>query len=283
MSGLFLPGSLYTLHRGNTSRTMSSRPWNRAVEHINGSNASSGYFLYEDFRNFSATTAVSTNVGRYSGDAGAWYTFEDTGASVSQIATNEHGVISLTTDADDNQEVDLVSCGNTGVLGMISDTAGSAKFQICEFRFAVPQIVTQNLFLGMAEEGLAVTDGIIDDSGDHTSKDMIGFSVNEDAASTLVFSYRKAGASEVFPITSLQTLVADTFYNVCWVHDPDAPPSKRISIYVNNEEQSTYVTATNVATSTFPDGEEMAIYAAVKNVTDITTLRLDSIAFYQAG
>ena len=283
MGALFLPGQLYTLHRGNTSRTMSSRPWNRALEFINGSNASSGFFLHEDFRSFGLSTAVSSNVGRYVGDGASWYTFEDTGASISQIATNVNGVIALATDADDNQEVDLVNCGNTGVCGVISDTAGSDKFQVCEFRFSVSQIVTQNLFLGMAEEGLAVTDGIIDDSGDHTSKDMIGFSVNEDASSTLVFSYRKAGQTEQFPITSLATLAASTFYNVAWVYDPTAPRSKRVSIYLNNEEQSTYVTADDIEEATFPDGEEMAIYAAVKNVTDITTLNLDSIAFYQAG
>lgn len=283
MGALFLPGQLYTLHRGNTSRTMSSRPWNRAMEFINGSNASSGFFLHEDFRSFGASTAVSTNVGRYVGDGASWYTFEDTGASVSQIATNVNGVVNLTTDADDNQEVDLVNCGNTGVCGVISDTAGDAKFQVCEFRFAVPQIVTQNIFLGMGEEGLAADAGIIDDSGDHTSKDLFGFSVNEDASSTLVLSYRKAGQTEQFPITSLTTLVANTFINVAWVYDPTAPRAKRISIYLNNEEQSTYVTADNIEAATFPDAEEMAIYAAVKNVTDITTLSLDSVAFYQAG
>lgn len=283
MGALFLPGQLYTLHRGNTSRTMSSRPWNRALEFINGSNASSGFFMHEDFRSFGLSAAVATNVGRYVGDGSSWYSFEDTGAAISQIATNVNGVISLTTDADDNQEVDLVNCGNTGVCGVISDTAGNDKFQIFEARFSVSQIVTQNIFLGMGEEGLAVDAGIIADSGDHTSKDLFGFSVNEDASSTLVLSYRKAGQTEQFPITSLATLAASTFVNVAWVYDPTAPRSKRVSVYLNNDEQSTYVTADNIAAATFPGAEEMAIYAAVKNVTDITTLNLDSIAFYQAG
>lgn len=279
MSGLFVPNALYTIHRGVDNRTLSPRIWTRVAEQMCGPSGKAGYFLYDDFRNFSATTAVATNVGRYNSDGNQWYTFEDTGASVSQVATNKNGVVNLTTDADDNQEVDLISCGNTGVLGEIST---STTFLAMEWRFAVPQIVTQNLFLGMCEEGLAVTDGIIDDSGDHTSKDMIGFSVNEDAASTLVFSYRKAGQTEQFPITSLKTLVANTFYNVGIVYDLNAPPSKRLSVYLDNAEQTTYVTDTNIAAATFPLGEEMALAAAVKNVTDITTLSLDSVAFFQA-
>lgn len=277
-SGLFTANALYTIHRGVTNRTLSPRIWTKVVEQIGGPQGGAGYFFYEDFRNFGLTTAVATNVGRYCGDAGLWYSFEDTGNAITQIATNKNGVITLTTDADDNSEVGLTTCGNTGVLGSI---ASDTRFQAWEFRFAVPQIVTQNLFLGMGEEGLAVTDGIIDDAGDHTSKDLIGFSVNEDAASTLVFSYRKAGQTEQFPITSLKTLVASTFYNVGVVYDRDAPPARRLSVYLDNEEQATYVTETQIAAATFPLGEEMALYAAVKNVTDITALHLDSVAFYQ--
>lgn len=277
------PSSIFLTHKGQEGRTLSPRLWAHATgQALAPDGLLRGTFLYDDFINFGNTAAVATNVGRYASEGGAYYTFEDTGATVSQIATNRKGVVALTTDADDNQEVDMTTGGNTGGLGMISDTAGDDRLLIFEARFAVPQIVTQNLFLGLAEEGLAVTDGIIDDSGDHTSKDLIGFSVNEDAASTLVFSYRKAGQTEQFPITSLQTLVANTFYNVGFVYDPKAHTNNRIKIYVNNVEQSTYVTGTNIAAATFPDGEELAMYAAVKNVTDITTLHLDSWAFYQA-
>lgn len=278
---MLLPNALYTIHRGIANRTLSPRLWSKAIAQLGGPVGNSGHFLYEDFRNFGLTTAVSTNVGRYCGDAGLWVSFEDTGAAITQIPTERNGVITLTTDADDNQEVDLASCGNTGVLGQIS-AGSSASMQIFEARFRVPQIVTQNLFLGMAEEALAANDGIIDDAGDHSSKDMIGFSVNEDAASTLVFSYRKAGQTEQFPITSLKTLVASTFYNVGWIYDPAEAPSKRLSIFLDNVEQSTYVTKDQIAAATFPADEEMAIYSAVKNVTDITSLHLDSIAFYQA-
>lgn len=277
------PSSVFLTHLGQAGRTLSPRLWAHATgQALAPDGLLRGTFLYDDFVNFGATTAVSTNVGRYASAGGAYYTFEDTGASVSQIATNRKGVIALTTDADDNQEVNLTTGGNTGGLGLISDTAGDDKLQIFEARFSVSQIVTQNIFIGLAEEGLAVTDGIIDDSGDHTSKDMIGFSVNEDAASTLVFSYRKAGQTEQFPITSLATLAASTFVNVGWVYDPQAKTTERIKIYYNNEENATKVTGANISAATFPDGEEMAMYACVKNVTDITTLNLDSWAFYQA-
>ncbi len=277
------PMSVFLTHKGEAGRTLSPRLWANAQGQALAPDGSlRGRLLYDDFSNFGNTAAVASNVGRYASEGGAYYTFEDTGALVSQIATNCNGVIALTTDADDNQEVDLTTGGNTGGLGLISDTAGDDRLLIFEARFRVPQIVTQNLFIGLGEEGLAVTDGIIDDSGDHTSKDLIGFSVNEDAASTLVFSYRKAGQTEQFPITALTTLVADTFYNVGFAYNPKAKTAERIKIYLNNTEQATKVTGTNIAAATFPDGEELAMYAAVKNVTDITTLQLDSWAFYQA-
>jgi hypothetical protein len=43
------------------------------------------------------------------------------------------------------------------------------------------------------------------------------------------------------------------------------------------------VTETNIATATFPDGEEMSPIFGVKNVTDIMTMDVDWFALYQAG
>jgi len=48
------------------------------------------------------------------------------------------------------------------------------------------------------------------------------------------------------------------------VYDPDEADAQKIKVYVNNVEQSTYVTATNIATATFPDGEPMAMVWASK-------------------
>jgi len=67
----------------------------------------------------------------------------------------------------------------------------------------------------------------------------------------------------VTKIDTVATLVADTFIKLGFVYDPAAEPTKRIKVYVDGVEQSTYVTATDIATATFPDGEEMAPMAYV--------------------
>jgi hypothetical protein len=278
------PNAVFTPHVGQSGgRGVSPRLWSRVDgQELSPDGASNGYSIGDEFLSFGATFDVASNVGRYASEAGGYKSYEDTGAAISQVASVVGGAVAISIDADDNQEAWLQSGGGTGVLGKISDTAGEDKLLIFEARFKTSQITAGNLFLGLAEEGLAAHETMTDD-GDLASKDLIGFAVNEDAPSTLTFVYRKAGQALQTPIASLKTLVADTFYKVGFVYDPRAVPSQRIRVYVDNVENGTYVTATNIAAATFPDGEELAFLAGVKNATDIMTLTLDWWNFYQAG
>ena len=80
-------------------------------------------------------------------------------------------------------------------------------------------------------------------------------------------------------------MAAGTYYNVGFVYDPAAPESERIKIYVDNVEQTDKVTAANIAAATFPDGEKLAMYAAIigSGNNDPQHFDLDLWAFYQAG
>lgn len=283
MFGLF-PNSLFTIHQGlSGGRGLSPRIWNRvAGQALSPDGYSNWYFAGDDFLSFGPSRAVDTNVGFYAGAGGLYKSYEDTGATIAQIATASGGVVNIAVDADDNQEAWLQSGAGAGVLGAISDTAGSDKMMLFECRFRPSQVTAGNFFLGLSEEGLAAAD-TKDDSGDLASKDFIGFDVNEDAPTSLSFVYRKAGQSLVTPIANCQTLVAATWYKAGFVYDPFAPTSKRISIYIDNVEEGTYVTGTNIAAATFPDGEELAFLAGVKNVTDTMSLDLDWWFFAQLG
>ena len=180
-----------------------------------------------------------------------------------------------------------VPAGNAGVLGVISDS--DARLLIAEFRFRLNSVTDGDgsVFLGLGEEGLgAAATPLADDTGHTTSDDdLIGFLITEDDNDALKFVYRKNGGALQTVMTYGTALAADTWYNVGFVYDPEAPESKKIKIFVDNVEQSTYVTGTNIAAATFPDGEELDMYAAIIGSAnnDPQHFDLDLWAFYQAG
>ena len=81
---------------------------------------------------------------------------------------------------------------------------------------------------------------------------------------------------------TVATMVADTFMKLGFVYDPLAPTAKRITVYVDGVASTTYVTGTNIATATFPDGEEMSPIMHLKAAADDDfTLTADWVQCYQ--
>lgn len=240
---------------------------------------SKGYVLFDDFKNFGGT--VASNVGSYASQSGSWKSYEDTGGSIAQLAGEITGVIRLSTSTTDNHETWLSSCGNAGVLGMISDTAGSKYLQAFEARVRFGQVTdTFNSFVGMSEEGLAAAD-TVSDAGAMASKDFLGFRVLEADGDELDVYYSKAGQTGQELIDGVQALAASTWYKLGWLYDPfEIDPAKRLKFFVDNAEQSTYVTDALIAAATFPDGEELAILLGLKNgAAAAKTLDVDWVAF----
>lgn len=276
------PNALFTSHVGQAGgRDLSPRLWSQ----VNGQGMAPdgqaiGYCIADDFLSFGGT--VTTNGGTYASFAGGYKSYEDTGNSIAQIVASG-GVVRITTDTTDNDESWIQSGYSAGTLGAISATAGSDKKMIFEARFRLGQIVTQNVFVGLAEEGCAAAD-FVSDAGAIGDKDQIGFQILEGASTTLKFVYKKAGQTAQTVISSLKTVAASTWYKVGFVYDPAAPTSKRIKVYLDNVEQSTYVTGTNIAAATFPADQQLAFLAGVKNgAAAATALDLDWWAFWQAG
>lgn len=274
-----LPAALFTHHQGlSGGRGLSPRLWAHVLGQASSPDGfSNAYVAGDDFLSFGGT--VTSNVGTYSG---GYKSYEDTGDSISQIATDVGGHIVLTTDATDNDEVWMQSGYSTGVLGKIASS--SAKKLVFEARVKVSKITnTGNMFVGLAQEGLAAAD-TISDSGVIADKDYIGFAILEDDGDALKFVYKKEGQTAQTVLTYGTAIAADTYYKLGFVFDPDEVPSKRIKIFVDNVEQSTYVTQTNIAAATFPAGEELAFLAGVKNGSGaIHALTMDWWNFYQAG
>lgn len=221
--------------------------------------------FWEDFHSFGLTYAVASNVGRYAGGQ-MWRSYEDTGDAIAQIATDDNGVITFTTAATDNNESWIQPGGVASVFGTIDTRATGQRSLAFEARFNIAQLAETGVFIGMSEEGLAAANTLVDDTGALASKDMIGFHIPAHASvATMSFVYRKAGQAAATVISGLQTMVASTWYKVGFYLDAKEPnAAKRIKVYLDGVEQSTYVTDTVVELSTFPSGEELHALAGVK-------------------
>jgi hypothetical protein len=104
----------------------------------------------------------------------------------------------------------------------------------------------------------------------------------EDDSDGIDFIYKKAGQTLQTKISVAQQITADTWYKLGFVYDPNAPEAKRITVFVDGVDEGTYVTATNIATATFPDDEELQPLFGVKNSSGaVTRIDLDWYRAYQ--
>jgi hypothetical protein len=276
-----LGNSVHVNHLGQSGgRGLSPRVWGKLVGQAASPDGDNNlYGAFDDFINIGPSLAVAANVGYYASEGGLYKSYEDTGGTIAQSATIMGGAVVLTTDADTDDENWITGGAGTGAYCQISDTAGSDKPLAFEARWKTSAVVG-NAFVGLSEPARAVADQITD-AGAMVDKDFIGFVLLEGAPTTLKFVYRKEGGAMQTVLSYGTAIAADTWVKTGFFYDPTAEPSKRIKIYVDNVEQSTYVTATNIAASTFPDAQPLVFLAGHKNVTDITALTLDWYAVAQ--
>lgn len=285
---LFVP-QLFTGHRGANSSGLSPRLWSKVYGSMMAPDGGDRLvWVADDFMAFKSNNTYTESQGTI-----PYTSVIDSGATLTQLADEVGGVVKLYHDGGDNDEVWMASGDATAVLGAISDTAGSDFLTAFECRFKVSSITDDYIavFCGLAEQGLAAVDTKVDDTGVLASKDYIGFdTVHTNSGTTgtnaaLNFVYRLAGATAVTKIAAAHTLVADDFVKCGFLYDPSAPASKRIKVFINNTEQSTYVTSTNIATATgsaFPDGEELgALFGAKSGGGGASQLEIDWWAFAQ--
>jgi hypothetical protein len=279
---------LYTMHKSltgqGTMRGLSPNIWSRlAGGMLSPDGQLNGYFNGDDFTSFGDTYAVAANLGRYAGEAGAYRSYEDTGGSITQLATAVGGVVAIATDGTDNDEMWLQPGHATSVFGKIDVSA--PKMFLFEARVKISSVAdSTNWYCAMTEEGTAAAD-TISDAGALGDKDTVGFWVLEADGDALKYGWKKAGQTAVTNAYST-ALVADTFYKLGWAYDPSPhiSPSKRLTFYVNNVEQTSYGTDTTLAAATFPTGEELNFLFGHKNGSAAAkTSSIDWWACYQAG
>lgn len=276
---LFVP-QLLTGHRGQNTSGLSPRLWAKLYGSMMAPDGVDRLvFVADDFLAYKNAETYTTGAGEV-----GYVSYIDTGGTLKTLADEVGGVLALTTDGTDEDEIWISAGDGAGPLGFISDTAGADFLTCFEARFKVSTIVDTYMssFIGLASPGCAAADTATDATGAlAAAKAFIGFNTLLDGDG-LDFIYQAASQTVVTKIADAHTLVADDFVKVGFVYDPKADTSKRIKVFINNTEQSTYVTGTNIATATFPDAEALTFLAGFKNtVAQAGEMAIDWWAFGQ--
>lgn len=276
---LFVP-QLFTGHRGQNTSGLSPRLWAPLYGSMMAPDGGGRLvFVADDFlavKNSDTYTDLNSEVG--------YTSYIDTGGTLLTLADESGGVLALTTDGTDEDEIWLSAGDGTGGLGFISDTAGADFVTVFEARYKISSITNSVMssFVGLASPGLGAAETKVDATGVlKTDKAFIGFDVLLDGDS-IQFTYQAASQAVQQKIAGVHVPVADDFVKLGFIYDPRAKASQRIKVFVNNVEQSTYVTATDIAAATFPDAELLTFLAGFKNTTAAAgELALDWWAFAQ--
>lgn len=246
-----------TRYAGQAAKRFSPALWGNLFAQLS-LDPNLGVLWYDDFVNHPAHISAQS-IGNYA-------TYIDTGVTLKQnaivtLANEESGVLEVAGNDAANDEGHIATGGNSGAFCKISDESGEARGVYFEARIKKASIAdaTSGFFIGLTEEGLAAADSLVDTTLEVASKDMIGFQQLAADGELVHAIYRKAGQTKQTVVTNAATLVADTWVQLGFRYQPWAPTEKRIAFFVNGVEQSSYVTGTNIAAATFPDGEELAM------------------------
>lgn len=171
----------------------------------------------------------------------------------------------------DNQEAWGQPCNGAEPF-VISDTAAECRdliFEVC-FRAANITVNKSGFFIGLMQAGLVTN--TIADAGTMIDQDFIGFFKPEGNTSGIDFVYNIAGGGGmVTEVDDFATIAALTWYRAGFRFNA---ANKTITPWWGTGDNSTtkfapvtadIVTATEIATATFPDGEYMAPIAGLKN------------------
>lgn len=233
-----------------------------------------GRFFQDDFTG----PCPNTDAGLYeqTGEScGLGYLFYgDTGVLIKAQAAVEEGVVQAST-LDTTQDESVMSTGSPSFI--VSDTASEAKKLWFEARVSRSTIANEGLamFIGLAWDhgsgvSVAKNASLTDTAAALGAFSFLGFHVDQADGDAMDFTYKADSQTAAVVKAGVEVPEASTFVKVGFVYDPNAPDAKQIAIFINNVEQTTYVTATQIAAATFPDAEPMAMAWCLKVGTGAT-------------
>lgn len=232
-----------------------------------------GIFEFDDFVKYQTTASGTVN-------AHGMPTFDGSaavrGGAPATTAANRGGALELFT-TNDNEEAALERGGSVSAPYIISNTAGiDRKFW---FECRIKNSLVDNVgewFVGLAAPGTLIANFHNDNGTDYSDTSFIGFTQHEDDGNSIDFTYQAIGNAFSNVATNIGVPTADAYNKLGFVYDPDAPNARKIKIYVDSVEQSTYVTTTLIDTATFPETEALGLGIAIQaSSADDRTVSLD--------
>lgn len=259
---------VYAPHTADTSSSPSFNIWGDCPWEDALTDTSVGCGHWDEF----APICPNTDAGLFEGageSPGKGYGFYgDTGVTAKAQAGVVGGVLEVAGNDADNDEFvmsTLSPCFN------ISDTDADEKELWFEARVKKASIANNacGLFVGLGWDhttgvSVAQTLCLTDDDAALGAFSYLGFHVDQADGDAMDFVCMADGQAQTVLIAGVHVPVADTWVKVGFKYEPKAVPTEKIKIYINGVVQSTFVTATQIATATFPDAEPMAMVFAVK-------------------
>ncbi len=219
-----------------------------------------GIFEFDDFTKYHTTASATLN-------AHGMPTFEGTtavrGGSPATAAAARGGAVELFTTAN-NEEASLERGGGINAPYIISNTAGIDRklwFE-CRLKNSLVDNVG-NWFVGLAAPGVLVASFHNDTGTDYSNVSFIGFTQHEDDGDSIDFTYQATGQVFSNVAAGIGVPTADSYNKLGFVYDPDAPDARKIKLFVDSVEQSTYITTALIDTATFPETEALGLGIAL--------------------
>jgi len=199
-----------------------------------------------------------------------WNTTADDGWTLTQAAGTLGGILTVTCDADANDEF-YMQLGELGTETYLEYTAASGLQSYIEFEVASTDITASaaGFFIGLAGEGVAAANFFNDSGADFSDVDIIGFWQPEANEDTLEFVYQTTGGT--FYRDTLQVIAANTYYTLAMYFDG----ASTLTYYIDGTAMGTVA----MTASLFPDGEELSPIIGVKQGAQARVINLDRIYF----
>ncbi len=179
--------------------------------------------------------------------------------------------------ADNTDSAEVQWCGG-GEPFIISDTAADSLELVYEVQFRISTVTANEmgLFIGLAGRHAMDSNFLLDNVPAANAPgvadiDMIGLFMDHADTTGLDIMYQIAGQDAVTHEAAWKTLTIDTWY----IFGMRYKPSKKIDFYWGTGDRTTTkvaiddnpITATTIATATFPDGQGLAPIIAIKGGT----------------
>jgi hypothetical protein len=166
------------------------------------------------------------------------------------------GVVQVASGAGDNNETYIQFGGAAGITcAPFSITDVGDKAVWFEARVKALEVADVGIFVGLAEEGSAVADFLVNDTGAVVNKDFIGFNILTATPTAWNSTWKKAG--QVVATNAGVAVNAADWHTFGFYFDGEST----VTFYVDGVAHATVATTSAV---TFPSGELMAPIIAVK-------------------